>query len=628
MRHVLARAVALPLAALLLAPAVALGNGGELTAVSGVGFPDRSFVLTLPPGTSLGSQQLQVRENGKAVRDLEVVSANAAGKAKFGVVLVIDATETMRGGAIRDAMRAARAFAAKRNSQQPLGVVTFNVQPRTLLPPTTDQAAIDSALAGTPSLFARGTHINDAVAAALRLLEQANIAGGSIVVLSDGADTGSRAGVPDVADRARAAGVRIFTVALRSRSFDPSVLRSLASSGGGRYSETASSRALAGIYGALGSELANQYLIRYRSLAGLDSRVAVEAETAEGSVLATSEYVSPPLHERSAARPRQGGFWRSAAAMVVISFGCALVLALGILTLLALRPRTRSLAERMEGFVSPPEAEQTRRWSAALTGGVLAGAERSLARTRWWTTFKEELDVARVDKPAVQIVVWTVAGTLVATWLLQALSGSGLFALVGFGVPLGVRAYIKRRLERQRRLFADQLADNLQVIASAMRAGHSFIGALAVAVDDAPEPARTEFRRVVADERLGVPLEDALGVVVRRMQSRDLEQVVLVATLQRQTGGNTAEVIDRVAETIRERSELRRIVRILTAQGRMSRWVVTSLPVGLLLMITLINPGYMDPLYGTTLGHVLLLLSAAMVAAGSFVIKRIVTIRV
>jgi tight adherence protein B len=628
MRRVLARAVALSLAALLLAPAAALANGGELTPVRGVGFPGRSFVLTLPPGASLAPQQVQVRENGKEARDLEVVSANAAGKAKFGVVLVIDATETMRGSAIRDAMRAARAFAAKRNPQQPLGVVTFNVQPRTLLPPTTDQAAIDSALAGTPSLFARGTHINDAVAAALRLLEQAKVAGGSIVVLSDGADTGSRAGVPDVAGPARAAGVRIFTVALRSQSFDPSVLRSLASSGGGRYSETASSSALEGIYGALGSELANQYLIRYRSLAGLDSRVVVEAETAEGSVLATSEYVSPPLHERSAVRPHEGDFWRSAAAMVVISFGCALVLALGILTLLALRPRTRCLAERMEGFVSPPEAEQTRRWSAALTGGMLAGAERSLARTRWWTTFKEELDVARVDKPAVQIVVWTVAGTLVATWLLEALSGSGLFALVGFGVPLGVRAYIKRRLERQRRLFADQLADNLQVIASAMRAGHSFVGALAVAVDDAPEPAKTEFRRVVADERLGVPLEDALGVVVRRMQSRDLEQVVLVATLQRQTGGNAAEVIDRVAETIRERSELRRIVRILTAQGRMSRWVVTALPVALLLMITLMNPRYMDPLYGTALGHVLLAISAAMVAAGSFVIKRIVTIRV
>jgi tight adherence protein B len=620
-------AAALLALGLLAAPAAAGASQGKLTQAGGAHFPDRSFVLTLPRGASVDPAQLDVRENGKGVQDLSVSNQNAVGQGKFGVVLVIDATETMRGRPIRDAMNAARAFATHRNPQQPLAVVTFNVEPTTLMPLTTDQARIDSALAARPSLFARGTHINDAVAAALVLLRRADVAAGSVVVLSDGADTGSKMSAEDVAARARAAGVRIFTVALRSQSFDPSVLKSLASSAGGRYTETASSHALAGIYGGLGSELANQYLIGYRSRASLDSRVLVEARTTGGSTLATSEYLSPPLR-RPTSRLEKGGFWGSAAAMVVISFGSALILALGILALLALRPRGRSLAERIEGFGAPIEAKEAKpkRWS--LTGSLLGGAEKSLERTRWWTTFKEELEVARIERPAFQVVVWTVGGTLLSMWLLKAIAGSGLFAVLGLGVPLAVRAHIKRRLEMQRRLFGDQLADNLQVIASAMRAGHSFVGALAVAVEDAPEPAKTEFRRVVADERLGVPLEAALGVVVRRMESRDLEQVVLVATLQRETGGNTAEVIDRVAETIRERTELRGLVRILTAQGRMSRWVVTSLPVGLLLLITAINPAYMDPLYGTTVGRVLLVLAASMVVAGSFVIKRIVTIKV
>jgi tight adherence protein B len=161
-----------------------------------------------------------------------------------------------------------------------------------------------------------------------------------------------------------------------------------------------------------------------------------------------------------------------------------------------------------------------------------------------------------------------------------------------------------------------------------LRAGHSFIGALSVVVNDAPEPARSEFQRVVADEQLGVPIDDALHVVVERMQSRELEQVALVAALQRETGGNTAEVLDQVTDTIRERFELRRTVQTLTAQGRMSRWVLTLLPLFLLLAITLINPGYMSVMYDSVTGRVLLVLAGISVVSGSFVIKRIVNIKV
>jgi tight adherence protein B len=116
--------------------------------------------------------------------------------------------------------------------------------------------------------------------------------------------------------------------------------------------------------------------------------------------------------------------------------------------------------------------------------------------------------------------------------------------------------------------------------------------------------------------------------VAQRMESKDLEQVALVATLQRDTGGNTAEVLDRVTDTVRARFELRRLVRTLTAQGRMSRWVVSLLPVGLFAIITLINPTYMRPLFTHTSGRVLLVLSAVMVIAGSLVIRKIVNVKV
>src|SRR5262245_29854706 len=112
------------------------------------------------------------------------------------------------------------------------------------------------------------------------------------------------------------------------------------------------------------------------------------------------------------------------------------------------------------------------------------------------------------------------------------------------------------------------------------------------------------------------------------MQSKDLSQVGLVAALQHETGGNTAEVLDRVADTVRERFELRRLVRTLTAQGRMSRWILTSLPIFLLLVITTLNPTYIDPLYSHSAGRVVLVIAGLMVAAGSLVIRKIIDIKV
>jgi tight adherence protein B len=230
--------------------------------------------------------------------------------------------------------------------------------------------------------------------------------------------------------------------------------------------------------------------------------------------------------------------------------------------------------------------------------------------------------------PAVKVALLTAGGTFLVFMLVYAWAGSLIVAMLALCAPLAVRAAIKRSAFRQRRLFGDQLADNLQVLASAMRAGHSFSGALSVAADDAAEPARRELQRVVADEKLGVPLEDALRTVMRRMDNHDLEQIVLVAVLQRETGGNTAEVVDRVAVNIRERAELRRMIDTLTAQGRLSRWVVSSLPLILLALITAINPAYMEPLYNTGIGRMMLALGAALVIAGSFAIKRVVTIKV
>jgi tight adherence protein B len=136
------------------------------------------------------------------------------------------------------------------------------------------------------------------------------------------------------------------------------------------------------------------------------------------------------------------------------------------------------------------------------------------------------------------------------------------------------------------------------------------------------------MQRVVAAEQLGVPIQDSMAVVAERMASRDVEQLALVAELQREAGGNAAEVIDRVAETVRERFDLKRLIQTLTMQGRMSRWIVSALPVAIVLALQVENPHYLHPLLASTGGKVVFGLAAAWAVAGSFVIKKIVEIEV
>jgi tight adherence protein B len=614
--------------ALLLAPLGAAPSAGAatLTRVGDAPFPNRAFVLSLPSARSINPSRVDVRENGRPVDGLSVLPATAAGKRGVGTVLVIDASRSMKGRPIAGAMTAARAFAARRSEDQQLGIVTFNATPANRLGLTDDGAAIERALARAPEL-GRETHVYDAVAMGVRMLRRGGITSGSVVVLSDGADTGSALARGQLAELARDAGVRVFSVGLRSGAYDPDELRALSAAAGGRYSEAGSAADIRRIYDALATELSREYLIRYRSLARPRQRIGVEVSVLGTTVRATSSYSTPSL-PANPPPPFEEDFWQTPSALLIVGGGTALLFGIAFVSLLRARPERRSVRARLRDFVSPPTTEGDDARAPRLSQRLLGGAERTLARGAWWDTFKEEVDVARINVSPVNIVLGTVALTTGSMWIVWTLTSNVGFTLLCLAAPFGVRWLIKFKLERERRRFADQLAENLQVIASAMRAGQSFSGALAIAVQDAPEPARREFDRVVSDERLGIPLEDSLAIVVRRMDNRDLEQVQLVATLQRQTGGNMSEVLEQASATIRERGELRRLIRTLTAQGRMSRWVVSALPPALILIISFLNPSYLAPLFHTGTGRLVLLASALMVFFGSYAIKRIVEIKV
>jgi tight adherence protein B len=616
-RFVIALAAALAVAASLVGAATA-ARGVQVTPTGQAVWPDRQLVVTLPTGQRIDPTAFTVLENGKPVLGTRVLPASATA-GTFGAALVIDASDSMRGGPIRGAMYAARAFAARRNVNQKLALVTFNSSDDLALPFTGSQKRIDRALSSTPRL-GFGTHIYDAVATAIAQIQAARLQTGVVVLLSDGGDTGSSLNLGQVSSLASKAHVRIYSVGLRGRTFRPVTLKGLAQATGGSFSEARNTTELAAIYSQLGLKLANQYVVTYKSLLDPGARAHVSVSVS-GLGSARLAYSAPAAKTERVTQPIQNRIWRSWIALFIVALLVAALIGFGLY--LAVRPTGSSVRTRLSDFVSTARMPDERE---PLASRVFEGTEQSLRKTRWWQNVKESLELADINIPPVQVLVGTVTATLFVMWLLWTTTAA-ILAPIALLVPVLVRALVIQRIERKRRAFGDQLPENLEVVASGLRAGHSLVGGLSLVVNDAPEPSRTEFQRVIGDEQLGVPLEDALGVVARRMKNRDVEQVALVASLQRETGGNAAEVLDRVIENIRERQGLRRLVRTLTAQGRFSRWIVSILPVALLLFISAINPAYMKPLFTHTSGKVLLGLGAVMIVSGSLVIKKIVNIK-
>lgn len=611
------------LAALLVATAAltasAQAQTGTLTPSGGAAWPQRSFVLTLPNGSAPSPSDIAVQENGKPVLGLRVLPADR----RFGVMLVIDASSSMRGEAIHGALRAARAFAAQRPPYQPLGIVTFNDDIRVALAPTTDSTAIRSALSRRPELKPR-TRLYDGVQTALGQLRDGRYAAGAVVVLSDGDDYGSGSSAAETGALARSLHAHLFTVGLQSPRFQPSSLQQVATEGGGDYLGAASTASLAGVYRELGGRLANAYLVRYRSVVPTGTRVTVTASAGGGQ--ATSAYSAPALRvpgtvsAAPAIHPHRTPFLATASGRLLVGVAVLVLLVTAALLLVHQRRRARALVERVARYGAAGEFENG-------APDLPLGGARPVRGPRM-ERVAEALDLARLDISPERFVLFVVACTAAATSL--AAAALGPLAAIGavVAVPLLARGYVRYKIRKTRTAFADQLADTVTAVASAMRTGHSFVGALAQAAEDAAEPGCTEFRRAVTDERLGVPLEEALTSVADRMASRDLGQVALVAVLQRETGGNGAEALDRVVENIRARDDLRRLLKTLTAQGKVAQRVLTGLPILTLIGMSLLVGDRMRPLFDTLTGRLSLIVSALLVAGAAAWIRKIVNIEV
>jgi tight adherence protein B len=204
--------------------------------------------------------------------------------------------------------------------------------------------------------------------------------------------------------------------------------------------------------------------------------------------------------------------------------------------------------------------------------------------------------------------------------------------VVGFWLP---RFWLGRRKSGRLKAFNGGLADTITLLANSLRAGSSFLQSVEMVVREAQPPISTEFARVIREVNLGLPLDDALMNLQRRMKSDDLDLMTTAIGIHHSVGGNLAEILDMIAYTIRERVRIKGEIRTLTAQQRMSGYVVGFLPVALVVLLSVVAPTFMDPMFkappeflGFPAGWFILGFGGFMMALGFFFIRRIVDIEV
>jgi tight adherence protein B len=622
--------VAAALAALVL-PAAALAQPADQTVhIRGVdehGFPTVALTLSVGGAGTLSAQDVAIAENGVPVRLISLQPLEQTGR-KIDVVLAIDTSKSVAGEPLATAVAAAKTFIEQLPSGVPVGIVTFARTPRVTQPITANHS---EALFSLSSLTTHGgTALYDAVSLAAGLFT--GPAQHNLIVLTDGSDTVSQATLQSAVATAKGDGVTVFSVGLGDH-VDQDVLQTLATQTGGTYSP-ATEASVTDIYRRLSGELSHQYVVTYRSpsRAGAQVSIAVTVAGASDTALALTPIAAPATGSGSRLPTLTGTV--GLAVVLVLTFLTVFLLFIMILGANLRASRQRELTRRMlvmEGH--PHQAAAPQRPDTGLAAWIpeplVQAAERVAAAGGFSGTLEQKLEQAGLSLRVGELVAATILAGMVGVVLGGLILQSWLFALV-FGVAAATipAVLLSMAINRRTSRLQGQLADVVNILASSLRAGHSFFQAIDMVSKEIGEPAGPELQRVVAEIRLGRPVDQALNAMAERVGSDDFQWAVLAVNIQREVGGNLAEILDTVAETVRERGTLRRQMRVLSAEGRLSLKILAALPFLIGLYVAKVNPGYIDLLFSTRLGWIMLGTGAALMVAGIFWARKIVKIDV
>ena len=603
---------------------VAAGAGVRLNGVDFGAYPQVGATVVTSTASTRAPNMF---ENGRRVVGLQAVNL---GRCK-NVVLALDSSRSMAGKPLAAAAAAATAFVASKPACDRIALVTFGrhaSQQGAFSSATIDaDNALRTLAIGTNS----GTALWDAVDLSARLL--ASQPGGRVLVLlTDGNDVGSRASEDDALTSLHHAGAVVYPVAFGSKA-DASGLKRLASQTGGSFHGAAAGGALTAIYSSIARELRRTWRVRYLTTARPGDKLDLKASVGRLGADHRSVAVPDPNGEAAAgSKPSPilpSPLYGKLGDLFFTLLAAMLILAAGILFASTLQGSW--LKRRLA-----PHIDSTRRKSKRRVGrerlevlnGLFRATENTFGHRPQWRNL--QLLLQRADLPLRTVeFTWLLIGCSFGLALLTALAGRSSLAILAMFLVGGFVPYLAVwfKAKRRMRAFEDQLPDLLITMAASLKAGHSFKQGIQSVVDEGQEPAAKELRRVLTDTQLGRPMEEALQATAERIGSKNFSFVITAVNIQRQVGGSLAGLFDMVADTVRDRQQFARKIRSLTAMGRASAYVLVGLPFFIAVAVTLLNPTYMDPLYHSHAGHMLVVLGLMMMAFGSLILKKIVSFK-
>jgi tight adherence protein B len=292
--------------------------------------------------------------------------------------------------------------------------------------------------------------------------------------------------------------------------------------------------------------------------------------------------------------------------------------------------RARVLRDRLSTIQKP--AEQATPDLALLRDEVMSripAFDTFLRRSERVSLLQKMLQQGSVDVRAGNFLMLCVVSAVVLALVAAIAGGNLLFgwvgAIVGFFVPY---AYASHMRTKRFAKFEEKFPEAIDTLARAVRAGHAFTTALEMIANEVAEPVAGEFRQLYEEQKFGLPVRDALLNLADRVPLVDIKFFVTAVMLQRETGGNLAEILDNLSYVIRERFKILRQVRVHTAQGRLTMVLLMALPPTVVVVMLVINPGFIQPLFSDPIGHALIVGGITMQTLGYFVIRRIIRIQV
>lgn len=591
----------------------------------------------------LKKEAFALSESGKGVSSLTVTPLLQSRVRPVTVAMVFDISGSTAGRPLADAKAAGKRFVSLLPAGVRVMVVAFGPKASIRQGLTADRSALNRAIDGLTA--SGGTAMYDGIVlAASRLGGVA--AQHNILLFSDGKDTASVRTLSQAVAAAKKVSAPVTSVGLVTSDSDAAALSTIADATGGRSLRVSQSGQLGSAFGQVAKDIASQYVLEYKSGAVGPKEIELAVTLRIGALTASDSIVM--LNPRTALPPPPPAITAPEAdapppikaftGRVGLYVGIAAVFFALILFLVILLPRPgeRGGDRLLRNLrVGKTREGKTRNQEHHGLSGTAIGrtaaqfVERVPKRANFDARLQMQLDRAGWPLRASEFVVLQIAGVMAG-----ALVGFGLLERWWLGIVLAIagagvfRVILSRKIERRKSVFLSQLPETLQLLAGSLQAGYAFMQGLDTLVQETSPPTSSEFGRVLTETRLGNPVEDSMSAMADRLDSDDFRWVVLAINIQRQVGGNLAVLLQTVASTLREREQVRRQIKVLSAEGRLSASILTVLPFLLAGYISVVNPAYIGALITETLGRVMIVGALMLMGIGILWMRKIVNIDV